>query len=81
MLLGASMRSKENYSPDQVQITPFLLLPSIYPKKQFQLVTEVQTLLNELMHNVAYDYKFLSDTLKRYVQSQLQKNIISDRLF
>lgn len=60
------MRSKNNFSLDQVQVAPFLLLPSMYPKKEFEVVKEVQRLLNELMHKVAHDYEFLSDTLKRY---------------
>lgn len=66
LLSGASMRPKKNYNPDQVQITSFLLLPSAYPREQFRIAKEVQTLLNELMHSVAHDYEFLSSTLKRY---------------
>ncbi|OXU23570.1 hypothetical protein TSAR_006175 [Trichomalopsis sarcophagae] len=65
---GASMRSKNNFSLDQVQVAPFLLLPSMYPKKEFEVVKEVQPLLNELMHKVAHDYEFLRDTLKSTIE-------------
>jgi hypothetical protein len=64
-ILGAGMRTKDNFNEDQVQIAPFLLLPSCYPKKEFELAKEVQILINELMHNVAHNYEFLSNTLKK----------------
>lgn len=60
------MKSKENLGQDQVNIAPFLFLPTPFPKKEFLLAKTVQSLLNELMHKVAHDHEFLSKTLKRY---------------
>ncbi|XP_011501064.1 PREDICTED: glutathione synthetase-like [Ceratosolen solmsi marchali] len=65
---GAGMRSKNNFNEDQIQIVPFLLLPSCYPRKEFESAKEVQILLNELMHNVAHDYDFLTNTLKNTIE-------------
>lgn len=58
------MVSKED--PKQIHFAPFLLLPSSFPRKEFEKGKEIQTLLNELMHKVAHDHEFLSETLKRY---------------
>lgn len=65
---GAAMRSKTNFSKDMVQFAPFALLPSPLPRQQFQRAVEIQTVLNELMHKVAYDRKFLTDCLKNTIQ-------------
>lgn len=59
------MRSKEFFNLDQVQIAPFLLLPSTFPKKEFEKAAEIQIIINELMHNVAHDHQFLIEVLKR----------------
>lgn len=64
--LGMSMRSRKNFNKDQVQILPFTLIPSSFPKKAFLLVKNVQILLNELIHKVAYNKEFLTSSLKRY---------------
>ena len=64
-ILGIIMRSKNTFSLDQVKIAPFLLLPSTFPKQEFEKATEIQTILNELMHKVAHDHSFLTKVLKR----------------
>lgn len=66
--LGMSMRSRKNFSKDQVQILPFTLIPSSFPEKPFFTVKSVQALLNELIHKVAYDKEFLTNSLKRYCE-------------
>lgn len=63
--LGMSKRSMKNYNRDQVQLLPFTLIPSSFPEKPFFIVKNVQVLLNELIHKVAYDKEFLTNSLKR----------------
>ncbi|XP_051161209.1 glutathione synthetase-like [Leptopilina boulardi] len=65
---GISMRSKEFFNLDQVQIAPFLLLPSTFPKKEFEKAAEIQIIINELMHNVAHDHQFLIEVLKSTIE-------------
>ncbi|XP_052866936.1 glutathione synthetase-like isoform X2 [Anopheles cruzii] len=61
---GAAMRSKQNFNPDAVQFAPFVLTPSSFPRVEFLKAVRLQPLLNELIHTVAHDSKFLLDTLK-----------------
>jgi len=58
----------KNYSKDQVQLLPFTLIPSSFPQKPFFTVKNVQVLLNQLVHKVAYDKEFLTSSLKRYCE-------------
>ena len=58
------MRRKDAFDRDALHFAPFLLLPSPFPRQEFHKATKIQTLLNELMHKVAYDYDFLEQTLK-----------------
>ncbi len=53
--------------PDSMSVAPFLLLPSPFPGAEFRRAASVQTSLNRLMHRVAHDRKFLSDTLSATV--------------
>ena len=48
--VGVSMRSKEAFNKNQVQILPFTLLPSSFPRKNFEKAKNIQVLLNELIH-------------------------------
>lgn len=77
--LGISMRSTKNYNKDQVQILPFTLIPSSFPEKPFFTVKSVQVLLNELIHKVAYDKEFLTNSLKRYCEF-IYQNFLSHLL-
>jgi glutathione synthase len=45
------------------QFAPFILTPSSFPRKEFEKALELQPILNELMHAVAYDVEFLTTTL------------------
>ncbi|KAG5867037.1 hypothetical protein JTB14_026679 [Gonioctena quinquepunctata] len=65
---GCSMRSKKSYSEDAVQISPFALFPSSFPRKEFEKVVELQTVFNELMHRVAHNRDFLKDCFKDTIQ-------------
>ncbi|CAL1684034.1 unnamed protein product [Lasius platythorax] len=69
LMHGMSMRSRKNFSKDQVQILPFTLIPSSFPEKPFFTVKSVQVLLNELIHKVAYDKEFLTNSLKSTIQA------------
>jgi glutathione synthase len=59
------MRSKVNFSTASVQFIPFSLLPSAFPRKEFNKAKEIQTILNELIHKVAHDHEFLCSALKK----------------
>lgn len=45
-----------------------MLTPSLYPRKEFEKAINLQTVLNELIHNVAYDEEFLRNTLASTIQ-------------
>jgi len=62
------MRRKDAFDRDALHFAPFLLLPSPFPREEFHKATKIQTLLNELMHKVAYDYDFLEQTLKHTIK-------------
>lgn len=64
-LSGAGMRSKTNFNPDSLTFAPFVLLPSTFPKSEFEKAVNMQTDLNLLIHKVAHDHEFLSETLSR----------------
>lgn len=65
---GISMRSKVSFNKNQVQVLPFTLLPSSFPRKNFEKAKGIQVLLNELIHKVAHDNNFLITSLKRYLK-------------
>ncbi|KAG5307228.1 GSHB synthetase, partial [Acromyrmex insinuator] len=69
LMHGISMRSKTNFNKDQVQLLPVTLLPSSFPEKPFLTVNNVQTILNELIHKVAHDKEFLTNSLKSTIQA------------
>ncbi|XP_063218318.1 glutathione synthetase-like isoform X3 [Bacillus rossius redtenbacheri] len=71
LMHGVCMRSRSSFSKDTLQFAPFVLLPSPFPRKEFQKAVSIQPILNELMHKVANDHEFLSETLKRYVLQEL----------
>lgn len=50
------------------QFAPFVLTPSLYPRKEFEKAVNLQTILNELIHNVAHDTEFLRETLAGTIQ-------------
>ncbi|CAG9762266.1 unnamed protein product [Ceutorhynchus assimilis] len=68
LMNGIGMRSKAAFSEDSISFAPFLLLPSTFPRKEFQKAVEIQTTLNELMHRVAHNKAFLQETLKDTIQ-------------
>lgn len=62
---GACMRSKTNFSKDSLEFAPFTLLPSTFPKEEFEKALSLQKTVNELIHKVAHDHQFLEETLKK----------------
>lgn len=68
LMNGAAMRSKTAFNKNTLQFAPFMLLPSTFPKKEFEKAVEIQPILNELMHNVAYNHEFLSESLKSTIE-------------
>nr|XP_014092058.1 glutathione synthetase isoform X1 [Bactrocera oleae]XP_014092060.1 glutathione synthetase isoform X1 [Bactrocera oleae] len=65
---GAAMRSKANFSSDSLNFAPFILMPSSFPRKEFEKAKNLQTIINQLMHNVAHDEEFLTTTLAETVK-------------
>ena len=51
-----------------LHFAPFLVFPSPFPEQEFARSLEIQPILNELMHKVAHDRTFLTETLKNTIQ-------------
>lgn len=67
LMHGAGMRSKMNFSKDNLQFAPFLLLPSSFPRTEFEKAVAIQPILNELMHKVAHNWDFLRNCLQETI--------------
>lgn len=67
-IVGICMRRKDAFDRDALHFAPFLLLPSSFPKGEFERACQLQTILNELMHKVAHDREFLIATLEQTVK-------------
>ncbi|XP_032594668.1 glutathione synthetase isoform X2 [Drosophila grimshawi] len=65
---GAAMRSKTNFSPDSLNFAPFVLVPSSFPRKEFEKAIALQPIINRLMHNVAHDEEFITTTLAETIK-------------
>lgn len=68
LMHGACMRSKTSFSKDNLYFAPFALLPSRFPKQEFERAVNIQPIINELIHKVAHNHEFLEDTLKYTVE-------------
>ncbi|KAK8394590.1 hypothetical protein O3P69_006622 [Scylla paramamosain] len=68
ILHGAGMRYRTNYDPDSLQLAPFFLLPSAFPRREFERVVKLQSIVNILMHRIAHDYQFLKDALEKTIK-------------
>ncbi|RVE41532.1 hypothetical protein evm_013817 [Chilo suppressalis] len=68
LMHGVGMRDKKHFNKDTIQIAPFVLLPSPFPRAEFTKAVELQPVLNELMHKVAHDDEFLEETLQNALQ-------------
>lgn len=65
---GVGMRDRTSFSKDSLQVAPFILTPSSFPRAEFHKAVQLQTILNELMHKVAHDAEFLQQTLANALQ-------------
>ncbi|KAH8419868.1 hypothetical protein KR009_003457 [Drosophila setifemur] len=65
---GAAMRSKAAFSPDSLNFAPFVLVPSSFPRKEFEKAVALQPIINRLMHNVAHDEEFITTTLAETIK-------------
>ena len=61
------MRQKSAFDRDALHFAPFLLFPSPFPQKEFDLGVELQPILNEVMHRVSHDHKFLQESLEKTI--------------
>ncbi|XP_068158808.1 glutathione synthetase-like isoform X1 [Drosophila tropicalis] len=68
LMHGAAMRSKTDFSPDTLNFAPFLLVPSSFPRKEFEKAVALQPIINRLMHNVAHDEEFITTTLAETIK-------------
>jgi len=64
--LGLSQRStnRARYCKDAVEFVPFTLLPSPFPKSEYEKIFKIQPLINKLMHKAVHDHEFLTNALK-----------------
>ena len=74
--IGAGMRYKNNYNPEILEMAPFFLLPSPFPRRDFEAVTEMQPHINILMHKIAHDYEFLKHCLEKLVSFHLCRSLL-----
>ncbi|KAF9420490.1 hypothetical protein HW555_003240 [Spodoptera exigua] len=73
---GVAMRDKKHFNKDVIQVAPFVLLPSPFPRTEFEKAVELQPILNELMHKVAHNNEFLEHTLQNALQvDEFTKNL------
>ncbi|XP_050356354.1 glutathione synthetase-like isoform X1 [Nymphalis io] len=77
LMHGVGMRDRKHFTKDSIQIAPFVLLPSPFPRTEFNKAIELQPILNELMHKVSHDDEFLEHTL----QNTLQVDEFTAKLF
>ncbi|KAJ8710621.1 hypothetical protein PYW08_009136 [Mythimna loreyi] len=68
LMHGVAMRDKKHFNKDVIQVAPFVLLPSPFPRTEFEKAVELQPVLNELMHKVAHNDEFLELTLQNALQ-------------
>lgn len=68
LMHGMCMRSKTNFNTNMLQFAPFILLPSPFPRKEFENACSIQTILNVLIHKIAQDYNFLKETLQETIK-------------
>lgn len=57
------MRPKVNFNSDSLSFAPFVLVPSSFPRREFEKALKLQPLINELIHQVANNYEFLKKSL------------------
>ncbi|XP_020718391.1 glutathione synthetase isoform X1 [Bombus terrestris] len=68
LMHGMCMRSKQNFNENILQFAPFILMPSPFPRKEFEDACSIQIILNILIHRVAQDYSFLKATLEETIK-------------
>ena len=51
---GICMRRRDAFDRDALHFAPFLLLPSPFPRKDFENSLDLQLVLNELMHKGSF---------------------------
>ncbi|KAI5631349.1 eukaryotic glutathione synthase, ATP binding domain-containing protein [Phthorimaea operculella] len=62
---------------DNFRICRFVLLPSPFPRTEYNKAVELQPILNELMHKVANDEEFLRSSLQNCLQDDVIANFWS----
>ncbi len=63
LFVGVCMRSKQKFSPDSLNFAPFVLVPSTFPRLEFNNAINLQPLINELFHKIANNFEFLKNAL------------------
>ncbi|KAK0181266.1 hypothetical protein PV327_003561 [Microctonus hyperodae] len=62
------MHSSDCFDRNCVKISRFTLLPTSFPRNEFEKATSIQATLQKLMHKVAYNQDFLNNTLKSTIK-------------
>ncbi|KAK0086437.1 hypothetical protein PV326_005543 [Microctonus aethiopoides] len=68
LMNGLSMHSSACFDRNCVKISRFTLLPTSFPRNEFEKATNIQATLQKLMHKVAYNHNFLNNTLKSTIE-------------
>lgn len=68
LMHGLSVRPLTNTTKDILEHAPFALLPSVFPRAEFEKACAVQTTLNTLIHQAAHDPSFLRETLSDIIK-------------
>lgn len=69
LMHGIAMRSKTNFSDSSLDVAPFVLIPTPFPRREFKRALQLQTSFNELFHRVAHCRDFLKKCLKETIQT------------
>ncbi|XP_074109210.1 glutathione synthetase [Cotesia typhae] len=69
LINGISMHSNKCFDRNCVKISKFTLIPTSFPKCEFDKAKSIQVTINKLMHKVAYDDEFLTETLQSTIKA------------
>ncbi|XP_076640759.1 glutathione synthetase [Halictus rubicundus] len=69
LMHGMCIRPKTNFNKNILQFAPFTLMPSPFPRKEFENACQIQPKLNLLIHKVAQDFNFLKETLEETIKA------------
>ncbi|XP_008552792.1 glutathione synthetase [Microplitis demolitor] len=69
LINGISLHSNACFDRNCVRISKFTLIPTSFPRDEFNKAKNIQVTINKLMHKVAYDDEFLTKTLQSTIEA------------